>query len=103
MYNIRIITKNMKAKYNQESIISKLQSATAYIEAIQELYQRNVRRSQRREARLEFVQLLQAVGGMLHEIRREVLLRELTSVLHDETVPAATKKEKVVKIFQLLA
>jgi DNA-binding FrmR family transcriptional regulator len=86
----------MPVRYNQEPIVRKLQSATAYIETIQELYQR-------KEARLELVQLLQAVGGMLHEIRREVLLQELTSVLHNEALPPATRKEKVVKIFQLLA
>jgi hypothetical protein len=86
----------MPATYNQEPIVRKFESATAYIETIQELYQR-------KEARLELVQLLQAVGAMLHEIRREVLLQELTCVLHNEALPRAERKEKVVKIFQLLA
>jgi hypothetical protein len=93
----------MPAIHNQESIVRKLESATAYIETIQELYQRNARRSHRKEARLELVQLLHAVGALLHEIRREVLLQELTSVLHSEVLPIAIRNEKVVKIFQLLA
>jgi hypothetical protein len=68
-----------------------LQSATAYLETIQEKYQD-------KEAPLELVQPLHAVIGMLQEIRREILLQELTTVLHNEDLP-----RKVVKIFQLLA
>jgi hypothetical protein len=99
----------MPARYNQEPIVCKLQWATASIETIQELYKRNVRgsqtsrRYQRKEARLELVQLLQAVVGMLHEIRREVLLQELTRILHNEALPPAARKEKVAKIFKSLA
>jgi hypothetical protein len=57
---------------------------------------------QRKEAPLELIQPLHAVLGMLHEIRREILLQELTIVLHNEDLPTATRKEKVVKLFQLL-
>ena len=67
----------------------KLHSATAYIETFLELYQR-------KEASLELVQPLQAVLGMLHEIHREVLLQELTRVLHNEELATAERKEKVV-------
>ena len=80
----------------KDIIVRKLQSATTYVETLQELYQR-------KEAPLELVQPLQAVVGMLQEIRREVLLQELTSVLHNEELPAAVRKEKVGKIFRLLA
>jgi hypothetical protein len=77
------------------TLIGKLQSATAYLETIQDKYQD-------KEASLELVKPLQAVMGMLHEIRREILLQELKTVLHDEDLQPAIKKEKVVKIFQLL-
>jgi hypothetical protein len=99
----------MQLKHNQEPLVHKLQSATAYVETILELYQRNVRgsqtsrRSQRKVAPLELVQSLQAVVDVLHEIRREVLLQELTTVLHNEALPTAARNEKVVKIFQSLA
>jgi hypothetical protein len=36
---------------------------------------------------------------MLQEIRREILLQELTTVLHDEAIPAVTRNETVGKIF----
>jgi hypothetical protein len=87
-YNMRMQRKDI--------IVRKLQSATAYIETLQELYQR-------KEAPLEIVQSLQAVVGLLQEIRREVLLQELRSVLHNEALPTAIRKEKVVRIFRLLA
>jgi hypothetical protein len=80
----------------RDILVQKLQSATAYLETIQEIYQS-------KEAPLELVQSVQTVVGMLQEIRREVLLQELTSVLHNEALPTAARKEKVVKIFQLLA
>jgi hypothetical protein len=72
-----------------------LQSATAYLETILELYQN-------KEAPLELAEHLQAVIGMIQKIRWELLIRELTTILHNEALPAATRKEKVVKIFQLL-
>jgi DNA-binding FrmR family transcriptional regulator len=74
----------------------KLQSATTSLETIQKKYQGKA-------APLELIQLLHAVVGMLQEIRREVLLQELTSVLRNEALPAARRKEKVARIFQLLA
>jgi hypothetical protein len=57
---------------------------------------------QRKEDPLELVQPLHTVMGMLHEIRREVLTQELTTVLHNEDLPETARKEKVVKIFHLL-
>jgi NAD(P)H-nitrite reductase large subunit len=87
--------KDIKARFKQGSLARKLQSAIAYVETFLELYQR-------KEDPLELVQPLEAVVGMLREIRQEVLLQELTTILHNEDLPAATKKEKVVKIFQLL-
>jgi hypothetical protein len=87
-YNIRM--------QRRDIVVRKLQSAIAYLETIQEKYQV-------KEAPLELVQPLQAVMGMLQEIRREVLTRELTTVLRNEALPAAERNEKVVKIFQLLA
>jgi DNA-binding FrmR family transcriptional regulator len=86
---------NMRMQ-QRDILVRKVQSAIAYLETIQEKYQD-------KEAPLKVVQLLQAVVGVLQEIRREVLLQELTSVLHNEAISAATRKEKVVKIFQSLA
>jgi hypothetical protein len=86
----------MPTKYNQDLIVRKLQSATAYLETIQEKYQDQ-------ETPLELIRPLHAVVSMLHEIRREVLLQELTTILHNEDLPTATRKDKVVKLFQLLA
>ena len=80
----------------KEILVRKMESATTYVETLQELYQR-------KEAPLELVQALQEVVGLLQEIRREVLLQELTRVLHNGDLPRAERKEKVVKIFQLLA
>ena len=96
MYNIRILMKDIQARYTQDPLTRKMESATAYVETLQELYQR-------REAPLEIVWALQEVIDLLQEIHREVLLQELTSVLHNEDLPRAERKEKVVKIFQLLA
>jgi hypothetical protein len=81
---------------HRETLVRKLQSATAYLETIQEKYQD-------KEAPLELIEPLHAVVSMLHEFRQEVLLRELTTVLHNEALPAATRNEKVVKLFRLLA
>ena len=86
-YNIRMQRK--------DTVSRKLQSATAYVESIQELYQR-------KEALLEIVQSLHVVVSLLQEIRREVLLQELISVLHDEVLPVESRKEKVVKLFQFI-
>jgi hypothetical protein len=80
----------------QNTLSRKLQAATTYVETLQELYQS-------REAALEIVQALQEVIDLLQEIRREVLRQELTSVLHNETLSVETRKERVAKIFQLLA
>ena len=87
----------------RDILVRKLQSATAYLETIRELYQRNVRRSQRKAAPLELIQLLQEVVDAVQEIRREVLIQELQIVLHNESLPVAIRNEKVGKLFQLLA
>jgi DNA-binding FrmR family transcriptional regulator len=86
---------DMQAIHNQQPIIRKLQSATAYLETIQELYQSN-------EDPLELAGQLQAAIGVLREIRREVLLQELTTALHNEDLQETVRNEKVVRIFQLL-
>jgi hypothetical protein len=88
--------RDIQARHNQDLTIRKLQSATAYLETIQEVYQD-------KEAQLELIEPLQAVVSMLQEVHREVLLRELTTVLHNEDLPTATRKDKVAKLFQLLA
>jgi hypothetical protein len=79
----------------KETLIRKLQSAIAYLETAQEMYQDN-------EASLELVHPLEAVVSMLREIRQEVLVQELRGILHDEGLPVAIRKERVGKIFQLL-
>ncbi len=79
-----------------DRLVRKLQSAIAYLETFQEMYQD-------KEAPLELVQPLQAVLGMLREIRREIVLQELAAVLRSETRLTAIQKRKVIKIFQLLA
>ena len=79
----------------RESFIQKLQSATAYLETVQEKYQD-------KEASCELIEPLHAVVEMLKEIHREVLIQELRSVLHNADLPAVVRKEKVVTIFQLL-
>jgi hypothetical protein len=87
--------KDIQARYKQDPLARKLQSATTYIETFLELYQR-------KEDPLELVQPLHTVLGMLQEIRRKVLLRELTTVLNNENLPETVRNEKVVRIFQLL-
>jgi hypothetical protein len=77
-------------------LVRKWQSATAYLEAIQEKYQD-------KEAPLELAEHLHAVIGVLKEIHREVVIQELRSVLNNEDLPATRRKEKVIKLFQLLA
>ena len=79
----------------RETLYRKLQSATAYPETIQEKYQD-------KELPLELIEPLHAVVSMLQEIRREILLQELTTFLHDEAIPAVIRNETVGKIFQLL-
>jgi hypothetical protein len=78
-YNIRM--------QQRETLIQKLQSATAYLETIQGKYQD-------KEAPLALIQPLHAVIGMLQEIRRQILLQELTTILHNEALSRATQKEK---------
>jgi NAD(P)H-nitrite reductase large subunit len=95
MYNIRMLMKDIQARSKQEPLARKLQSATAYVETFLELYQR-------KEDPLELVQPLHAVMGMLQEIRRQILLQELTAVLHNEDLQETVRNEKVVRIFQLL-
>ena len=73
-----------------------MESATAYVETFLELYQR-------KEEPIELVEPLDTVMGILQEIRRKVLLQELTTVLNNEDLPEIVRNEKVVKIFQLLA
>jgi hypothetical protein len=79
----------------RETLYRKLQSATAYLETFQEMYQD-------KEVPLELIEPLHAVVSMLHEIRREILLQELATALRSETRWTAIQKEKVIKIFQLL-
>jgi hypothetical protein len=95
MYNIRMLMKDIQTRYKQDSVARKLQSATAYLETFLELYQR-------KEDPLELIQPLHTVMGMLQEIRRGILLQELTTVLNNEDLPEAVGNEKVVRIFQLL-
>jgi hypothetical protein len=82
--------------HNEAPLALKLHSATAYLETLLELYQR-------RETPMKLAEQLQGVIGMIRGIRREVLTRELTAVLHNEDLPEAGRIEKVGKIFQLLA
>ena len=79
----------------REALIRKLQSATADLETIQAQYQDKA-------APLALIQPLHAVMEMLQEIHREVVLQELRSVLHNEDLPAAIRKEKIGALFQLL-
>jgi hypothetical protein len=95
MYNMRILMKDILTRHKQDPLARKLQSATAYVETFLELYQSN-------EDPLELAGQLQAAIDVLREIRREVLLQELTTVLHNEDLPETVRNEKVVKIFQLL-
>ena len=57
---------------------------------------------QDKEVPLALIEPLHAVGSMLQEIRREILLQELATVLRSETRWTAIQKEKVVALFQLL-
>jgi DNA-binding FrmR family transcriptional regulator len=86
-YNIRM--------QQRDILIRKVQSATAYLETAQEMYQD-------KEAPLELVQLLEAVIGVLQEIRRDVITQELTSVLENEALPAATRKAGEAKQLTLI-
>jgi hypothetical protein len=80
---------------NQDALVGKLQAATAYLETIQEKYQD-------KEAPLKLAEQLHAVIGLLDEIHREVVMQELTSVLQNETLPTATRKATVAKLFHLV-
>jgi hypothetical protein len=51
---------------------------------------------QRKEAPLELAEQLQAVIGVIQKIRWELLTWELTTILHNEALSAATRKERVV-------
>ena len=84
--------KDIQARYKQDPLTRKLESATAYVETFLELYQR-------KEDPLELVEPLDTVMGILQEIRREVLLQELTTVLNNEDLPEIVRNEKVVRIF----
>jgi DNA-binding FrmR family transcriptional regulator len=86
--------KDIQAKHNREPLVPKFQSEIAQLEAILNLYQR-------KEDPLKLAQQLQAVIGTVNEIRWDLLTQELTTVLHNEDLPAARRKEKVVRIFQL--
>jgi hypothetical protein len=81
--------------HQQDTLVRKLQTATAYLETAQEMYQD-------KELPLELVHPLEAVVSILREIRRDVLVQELRGILHDEDLPVAIRKERVGKIFQLL-
>ncbi len=79
----------------RETLYRKLQSAAAYLETCQEMYQD-------KEEPLALIESLHAVVSMLEEIRREILRQELATVLRSETRLTAMQKKKVVNIFQLL-
>jgi DNA-binding FrmR family transcriptional regulator len=85
----------MQARDNQDPLVGKLQSATAQLETILRLYQRN-------EDPLMLAEQLQGVIGALKKIQREVVTQELQRVLSTEALPAATRKEKVEKLFHLV-
>jgi DNA-binding FrmR family transcriptional regulator len=86
----------MQTIHNQESPAHKLRSVTVYLETIMEMYQS-------KGDPLTLAEQLQGVVNAIQKIRRESLTQELTTVLDNEALPAATRKEKVAKIFQLLA
>jgi DNA-binding FrmR family transcriptional regulator len=85
----------MQTIHNQESPARKLHSVIAYLETITELYESN-------KDQLLLAQQLKAVSGLLREIRRELLIQELTTVLHNKDLPETARKETVAKIFHLL-
>jgi hypothetical protein len=87
----------------QDTLARKLQSATVYIETLTEVYQSQVTLGQRKVPPLELVQALQEVVDLLKEIRREVLLQELTRILHNGDLPEVVRNETVGKIFKSLA
>lgn len=85
----------MQAIHNQESPAYRLRSAIVYLETITEMYESN-------KDQLLLAQQLKTVSGLLREIRRDLLIQELTTVLHNEDLPGTARKEKVAKIFHLL-
>ena len=84
-----------QGRHTETALALKLHSATAYLEALLGLYQR-------KETPMKIAEQLQGVIGMIRGIRQEVLTRELTSVLHNEDLPEAIRKQKVGALFQLL-
>jgi hypothetical protein len=90
----RINTIPLPARHNPERLVGKLQSATAQLETILKLYQRN-------EDPLLLAEHLQGVIGALKKIRSEVVTQELQRVLSTETLPAATRKATGAKLFQV--
>jgi hypothetical protein len=92
---------DVQARSNQ--IVHTLQSAATQLEAVLKLYQSQVRLGQRKEDPLKLLQQLHGVGIVLQKIRWEVLLQELTRVLHNGDLPEAVRNEKVGKIFKSLA
>jgi hypothetical protein len=86
-YNIRM--------QRRDTLVQKLQSTTAYLETILEKYQNN-------EEPLLLAEQLQGVSGALKKIYREVVLQELTRVVNNEALPAATRKATGAKLFQLM-
>jgi DNA-binding FrmR family transcriptional regulator len=91
----RINTIPLPARHNPERLVGKLQSATAQLETIRELYQNN-------EDPLMLAEQLQGVIGALKKIRSEVVIQELTRVVNPEALPAATRKATGAKLFQLM-
>jgi DNA-binding FrmR family transcriptional regulator len=92
LYNIRM---PMQARHNQDPLVDELESATAQLETLLRLYQSN-------EDPLKLVEQLQAVISALKKIRLEVVSKELTTVLNNEALPAATRKATGAKLFQLM-
>jgi len=86
----------MQETKNQERLVKQLQAATAQVETIRKLYQN-------KEDPLKLAEHLHAVIGVLQEIQREVVSKELTTVLNNEALAAATRKAQGAKLFQLLA
>jgi hypothetical protein len=86
----------MQTVHSQESPAHKLRSVIVYLETIMEMYES-------KEDQLLLAQQLKSVSGLLQEIRRGLLIQELTTVLHNENLPETASKEKVAKIFHLLA
>jgi DNA-binding FrmR family transcriptional regulator len=85
----------MQTIHGQESPAHRLRSVIVYLETIMEMYE-----SQKNQ--LLLAQQLKSAIGLLQEIRRELLIQELTTVLHNEDLPETARKEKIATIFHLL-